>query len=467
MNQGNDETMADPIAILKPTGLGTSATRLARELGRLGDAAPAVAQPAAARLGSSSSGLGTSAARLANLLARARVGELDPPLPVADELDPPLPAADELDPPLPVADELDPPLPVAEELAPPLPAADELDPPLLPAGPDPAYAHRPWGDGTAKPLYCPVTERINEPLADIVDERLAAWAKECGFDDEEVEKLRKTRFGRLVMLAHPDCDDPDRLLVAAKLNAGWWAADDYYADDSALGAKSELLPPRLVLAMAAMDPPAPAGEFTPPLEQAIADERVLVALRSGLEHTARYATPAQIQRVCYSTFAMFVSWGAYAAWRFTGEYPPAWKYLAARQHDNFYTSMTVIDVVSGYELTANAYYEPRVRHAAFQAGIAAVLVNDLFSVAKDLADETPPCNMVLQIAADRGCSIEEATEITVDLHNDIVRDFEARHRSLQAVASVELQRFMRGLRAWMGGGFEWHDSNPRYKVAKP
>lgn len=361
-------------------------------------------------------GLGTSAARLADQFSRARAGDLDPPLPHADL--------------------------------------------------DPAYAERPWGDRTAAPLYCPVTERINEPLADEVDERLAAWAKDCGCDDDEIEKLRKARFGRLMMLAHADCDDPDRLLIGAKMNAAWWAADDYYADDSALGAIPELLPPRLALAMAAMDPLPPAGEFTPPLEEALADERVLVALRSGLDHMARYASPAQIHRLCYSTFGMFVSWSAYAAWRHTGEYPPAWKYLATRQHDSFYISMTLIDVIGGYELAANLAYEPRVRRALFQAGTAAVLVNDLYSVAKDMAEESPPCNMVLQVAADRRCSIEEATEITVNLHNDLVHDFEASHRSLQAVPSVELQQFLRGLRAWMGGSFEWHDSNPRYKAGR-
>ncbi len=359
-------------------------------------------------------GLGTSAARLAEQFTRARSGDLDPPLPKADL--------------------------------------------------DPAYAERPWGDGTASPLYCPVTERINEPLADEVDERLAVWAKDCGFDDDEIKKMRKARFGRLVMLTHADCDDPDRLLIGAKMNASWWAADDYYADDQALGAAPELLPPRLVLAMAAMDPLPPAGEFTRPLEEALAAERVLVAFHSGIDHVARYATPEQIHRVCYSTFAMFVSWSAYAAWRFTGEYPPAWKYLAARQHDSFYTSMTLIDVIGGYHLAGDLFYEPRVRRAAFQAGTAVVLLNDLYSVGKDMAVEKPPCNMVLQIAADRGCSIQEATEITVKLHNDLVHDFEASHRSLQAVPCVELQRFLRGLRAWMAGAFEWHDSNPRYKT---
>lgn len=361
-------------------------------------------------------GLGTSAARLVDLLNQARVGDLAPPAPQV-----------------------------------------ELDP---------AYAERPWGDRSASPLYCPITERINEPLAEEVDRRLAIWAKECGFDDDEIAQFQKARFGRLVMLTHPDCDDPDRLLVGAKLNTAWWAADDYYADDHSMGALPELLPPRLALAMAAMDPLPPVGEFTPPLEEAIAAERVLVALRSGVDYLARYATPAQSHRVCYSTFSMFVSWSAYAAWRFTGEYPPAWKYLAARQHDSFSVSMMLCDVIGGYELTANLAYEPRVRCAAFQAGTASVLLNDLYSVGKDMAEEKPSCNMVLQIVADRGCSIQEATEITVQLHNDIVRDFQASHRSLMAVPSVELQRFLRALRAWMGGAFEWHDSHPRYKTKK-
>jgi 2-methylisoborneol synthase len=199
----------------------------------------------------------------------------------------------------------------------------DLDPPAPKVAHDPAYAERPWGDRTATPLYCPVTERINEPLADEVDERLAAWAHECGFDDDEVKKLRKTGFGRLIMLAHPDCDDPDRLLIGAKLNMAWWAADDYYSDDTALGASPEQLPPRLVLAMAAMDPLAPAGEFSRPLEAVIGGERVLVALRSGVDYMAQYATPAQVQRACYATFAMFVSWSAYAAWRHADEVPPA------------------------------------------------------------------------------------------------------------------------------------------------
>jgi 2-methylisoborneol synthase len=70
--------------------------------------------------------------------------------------------------------------------------------------------------------------------------------------------------------------------------------------------------------------------------------------------------------------------------------------------------------------------------------------------------------MILLVAADRGCSVAEAVEITVALHNDFVRGFEAAHQELASVPSPELQWFLRGLRAWMGGGFEWHATNARY-----
>ncbi|WP_233573733.1 family 2 encapsulin nanocompartment cargo protein terpene cyclase [Amycolatopsis panacis] len=332
-----------------------------------------------------------------------------------------------------------------------------------PTGHDPAYAHRQWGDGSAPPLYIPVVARVDDALAEEVDRRLVIWAAECGFTGKGLDQIAHAGFGRLVMLAHPDCLDPDLLLIAAQLNAVWWAADDYYADDSSLGAAPTELPPRLALVMAAMDPVAPAGEFSEPLAEALRADPIRVGLHAAIEHLGRHGSPVLTQRVCYSTFAMFVSWDAYAAWRYTGNYPAAWEYLAARQHDSFYTSMTLIDAVGGYEVDAPFYYDPRVREAMMRAGTASVLVNDLFSVTKDAADENPVCNMVLQIAADKGCSVEQAVTETVELHNRIVREFEEGHRALLTVPSPQLQRFLIGVRSWMGGSFEWHATNPRYR----
>lgn len=328
------------------------------------------------------------------------------------------------------------------------------------AGP---YTERAWGDRSFTPLYCPETVRIDDGLAGEVNERLVSWAEETGIYADQLDRFRATGFGSLATLAHPDSDDPDLLLVAAQMNAAWWASDDYYADETPLGAVPAKLPERLALVMSAMDAPPPADHYTPPLDKAVQADPVLAALKSATAHMACHATPSQTMRVCNTTFQMYVSWNAYVAWRREGTLPPVWRYLAARQHDSFYTSMTLIDIVGGYELPANLFYEPRFHRALMQAGTAAVIVNDLHSIAKEAADELPDSNIALLIAAERNCSLEEAIEASVSLHNDFVRGFEASQKELSTVSSKRLQRFLIGAQAWLGGGFEWHSTSDRYK----
>jgi 2-methylisoborneol synthase len=325
------------------------------------------------------------------------------------------------------------------------------------------YVERQWGDGSYPPLYLPATARVDEELGEVVNERLVAWAARVGIYAGRLEEFRATGFGRLAMLTHADTDDPDMLMIAARMNAAWWAADDYYADETALGATPTELPPRLALVMSAMDPPPAAGHYTQQLEEAIAADPVLVALRSARDHLSRHATPAQLMRACNTTFQMYVSWAAYAAWRYLSELPAVWRYLAARQHDSFYTSMTLIDVVGGYELPSSVFYERAFHRALMQAGTAAVLVNDLHSAEREAADELPDSNVVLLISAEDKVTLREATERSVALHNDFVRGFEDSQRELSAVPSLPLQRFLRGAQAWMAGGLEWHGSTGRYQ----
>ncbi|MEU4508632.1 family 2 encapsulin nanocompartment cargo protein terpene cyclase [Nonomuraea wenchangensis] len=325
------------------------------------------------------------------------------------------------------------------------------------------YRERPWGDGSYPPLLVPETVRVDDGLGAEVDRRLLAWAERVGLHEGRLEEFGRTGFGRLAMLTHPDTDDPDLLLVAAQMNTAWWAADDYYADESDLGASPTELPPRLALVMSAMDPPPPAGDYTRQLEETITADPVLVALRSATSHLSRHALPSQVMRACGTTFQMYVSWCAYAAWRYLKTPPPVWRYLAARQHDSFYTSMTLIDVVGGYHLPADLFHDRRFHTALMQAGTASVLVNDLHSVAREAADELPDSNVILLIAAEEGCSVEEATERAVHLHNDFVRGFEAGRQALAGVPSPELKRFLRGAQAWMAGCLEWHGSSARYQ----
>ncbi|MFI7638915.1 family 2 encapsulin nanocompartment cargo protein terpene cyclase [Nonomuraea sp. NPDC049400] len=370
-------------------------------------------------------------------------------------------------------------LPPVERHTAPWPAESDGHEPPRPAPVDPAHAlrgamyrhslaplpyrERPWGDGSYPPLYCPETVRDDQELADEVDRRLLAWAERVGIHEGRLAEFHATGYGRLAMLAHPDTDDSDLLLVAAQMNAAWWAADDYYADETELGATPTELPPRLALVTSAMDPPPPAGDYTRQLEEAIQADPVLVSLRSAAGHVRRHATPSQVGRVCNITSQMYVSWTAYAAWRYLETPPPVWRYLAARQHDSFYTSMTLIDIVGGYELPANLFFDSRFHTALMQAGTASVLVNDLHSVAREAADELPDSNVILLIAAEQGCSTREATELAVAMHNDFVRGFEASQQQLATVPSLELKRFLRGAQAWMAGCLEWHSTSSRYQ----
>lgn len=328
------------------------------------------------------------------------------------------------------------------------------------------FAMRPWADGTLTPLYCPLTVRVDDDLGERVNDRLVAWAEEIGLHAGRIEQFRDTGFGRLAMLTHADTDDCDRLLLAAQMNAAWWACDDYYADETDLGADPAQLASRLALAMSAVDAPPPADEFTVQLDEELRGDPVLVALTSAAGHVSRHATPSQRMRVALTAFQMWVSWNAYGAWRQSGEPVPAWRYLAARQHDSFYTSMTLIDIAGGYELPGNLFYDECVHRAVMRAGTAAVIVNDLHSAIREAADELPDCNLVLLVAAERGCTLREAAERAVSLHNDLVRDFEADCRLLEAVPSPELQRFLWGVGAWLGGGFEWHTTTNRYTTTE-
>ena len=143
-----------------------------------------------------------------------------------------------------------------------------------------------------------MTARVDERLGEVVNERLVAWAREVGIYADQLDKFRDTGFGRLAMLTHADTDDPDMLLVAARMNAAWWAADDYYADETALGATPTELPPRLALVMSGDGPAAAGRAYTGRWRRPSSADPVLVALRSAVSHLSRHATPAQVMRGC-------------------------------------------------------------------------------------------------------------------------------------------------------------------------
>ncbi|MFI5540064.1 family 2 encapsulin nanocompartment cargo protein terpene cyclase [Nocardia sp. NPDC051900] len=339
----------------------------------------------------------------------------------------------------------------------------------------------PTGSGTAAvcrdrqdpipPLYCPPPLRDDPALAEAVNTGIIDWARDIGLYEGRLEELRDADFGRLIMLAHPDCDDADRLLAAAKCAVSEWSVDDYYceedADDRApdgtpSSAEAEL-GPRLELAAAAMDPVHLPARYVAQLEAALEADPILRAFRTSFEHLARYARPAQLARLRTEIAGWFIALGAEAGWRSAGRMPPVWEYLANRQPHSFLPCMAPTDVVGGYELPAAEYTDPAVRRVVTTAALASQMVNDLYSMAREDLSNGREFNLPTVLAAEERCSRREAVLRTAEVHDELVHRFEREAAPLAALGSPELRRFLAGLWAWMGGNRAWHADSKRYR----
>ncbi|WP_040706211.1 family 2 encapsulin nanocompartment cargo protein terpene cyclase [Nocardia takedensis] len=321
------------------------------------------------------------------------------------------------------------------------------------------------------PLYCPPPVRDDPALAETVNDGLIAWAAEIGLYEGRLDELRDADFGRLIMLAHPDCDDADKLLAAAKCAVSEWSVDDYYceegaderAPDGTPSSATAELGPRLELAAAAMDPVHLPVRYAAQLEEAMRADPILRAFRTSFEHLSRYATAAQLGRLRTEIAGWFIALGAEAGWRVADRMPPVWEYLTNRQPHSFLPCMAPIDVLGGYEIGAEEYTDPRVRRVVTTAALASQMVNDLYSMAREDRAEHREFNLPTVLAAEENCSRREAVERTAAVHDELVHRFEAEAAPLAAAGSPELRRFLVGLWAWMGGNRAWHADSKRYR----
>ncbi|WP_329577141.1 family 2 encapsulin nanocompartment cargo protein terpene cyclase [Kitasatospora sp. NBC_01250] len=378
-------------------------------------------------------GLGTSAARITELLRPRTAAAPTPPTIVPPTVVPPTVA------PATVA-----PTAVAPRAAAPQPLA-------------------PQGTGRAVPgLYCPPHLRDDRALAEEVNERLVDWTRQVGIYAGRTEKFRQADFGRLLMLTHPDTDDPDRLLAAGRCLAAEFAVDDYFCEDATTGDHPERLGPQLMLAQSAIDPPRLPGRYQERYERSMRENPVLNALRCSVRDLAGYASGAQINRLRQEIAGLFLGMDAEAGWRIGGSAPSVAEYLANRQMNSFLPCMTLVDAVGGYELPADVYGRPDVRRATLQAALASVLLNDIYSMHKEGDAQGVEYNLPTVLAAEEGCPLAEATRRSVELHNELVRSFEASSAALTLTGDPILTRYLGALWAWLGGNREWHAGSPRY-----
>ncbi|MFF4528342.1 family 2 encapsulin nanocompartment cargo protein terpene cyclase [Streptomyces sp. NPDC001407] len=309
-------------------------------------------------------------------------------------------------------------------------------------------------------LYCPPAVRDDRALADEVNERLVEWAeKEVGLypDTEHREALVGFDAGRSVVLCHPDAPGIEHLMAAARLLIGENAVDDYFCE-AEYGGSADRRGAALAVAQSAIDPAHNTPRYEADWQAGVGSHPALRSMRSAMDHFQALATPAQAHRFRHDIANLYLGYNAEGDCISQHRTPSVWEYLVQRQFNNFRPCLTITDSVGGYELPAHLFAEPAVQRAVALASNASTICNDLYSLRKEQASERFHYSLPTVIAAEEKCSINDAFQKAIEVHNEIVHLFEEHAAALSATNPLTA-RFMAGLSNWMTGNHEWHAGN--------
>ncbi|MGW1782283.1 terpene synthase family protein [Streptomyces sp. NPDC002143] len=268
------------------------------------------------------------------------------------------------------------------------------------------------------------------------------------------------RFGAFAALTHPDAVDDDHLLLAARNMTALFAADDHYCDEGVEGVRLALSASKLAGALTALESCSPMPDC-PSVEDFVGGDPVTHALRETAGHLARLGTPTQVGRLRHETIATFLAMAAENSWRIAGHVPDPAEYLAHRKYNGAMACLALIDVVGGYELSARDWEDPGVRSLSLAASLMIMLVNDLYSVAKESAD-VGSHSLPTVLSARHGWCLEQSMDATGELHDRLMRAYLRLEPEVARGASPELGRYLAGLRHWMRGNLEWHTLTGRH-----
>ncbi|MZF56361.1 2-methylisoborneol synthase [Streptomyces sp. SID5594] len=328
----------------------------------------------------------------------------------------------------------------------------------------------PVAAGKGSPIPGLYHHPIPEPDPARVDEvsrRIKAWALDevSLYPEEWEEQFDGFSVGRYMVGCHPDAPTVDHLMLATRLMVAENAVDDCYCEDH--GGSPIGLGERLLLAHTALDPLYTAREYQPDWAASLHTDAPRRAYRSAMDYFVRAAGPSQADRLRHDMARLHLGYLAEAAWAQQDQVPEVWEYLAMRQFNNFRPCPTITDTVGGYELPADLHARADLQKVIALASNATTIVNDLYSYTKELDAPGRHLNLPVVIAEREGLSDKDAYLKSVEIHNELMHDFETEAAALAAACPVpSVGRFLRGVAAWVDGNHHWHQSNT-YRYSLP
>jgi 2-methylisoborneol synthase len=300
-----------------------------------------------------------------------------------------------------------------------------------------------------------------------VSRRIKSWALDevSLYPDDWEEEFDGFSVGRYMVGCHPDAPTVDHLMIATRLMVAENAVDDYYCEDH--GGSPVGLGERLLLAHTALDPVYTTEEYQAPWAKSLHADAPRRAYRSAMSYFVQVASPSQSDRFRHDMARLHLGYLAEAAWAQLDHVPEVWEYLAMRQFNNFRPCPTITDTVGGYELPMDLHSQAAMQKVIALASNATTIVNDLYSYTKELDAPGRHLNLPVVIAEREGLSDRDAYLKSVEVHNDLMHAFETEAKALTADCPVpSLQRFLRGVAAWVDGNHNWHRTNT-YRYSLP
>ncbi|MCB5908810.1 family 2 encapsulin nanocompartment cargo protein terpene cyclase [Streptomyces pinistramenti] len=333
--------------------------------------------------------------------------------------------------------------------------------------PAPAAAEAPV-EGTPVPgLYHHPVPQPDPVRVEEVSRRIKTWAvhEVQAYPPEWEDQFDGFSVGRYMVACHPDAPTVDHLMIATRLMVAENALDDCYCEDH--GGSPVGLGSRLLLAHTALDPLHTTSEYEPAWVESLRSDAPRRAYRSAMEYFLQQAGPSQADRYRHDMARLHLGYLAEAAWAQTDHVPEVWEYLAMRQFNNFRPCPTITDTVGGYELPADLHARPTMQRVIALAGNATTIVNDLYSYTKELNSPGRHLNLPVVIAEREGASDRDAYLKAVEVHNDLMHEFEAEAAALATACPVpSVLRFLRGVAVWVDGNHYWHQTNT-YRYSLP
>lgn len=300
-----------------------------------------------------------------------------------------------------------------------------------------------------------------------VSRRIKDWALDEVdlYPDDWEEEFDGFSVGSYMVGCHPDAPTVDHVMIATRLMMAENALDDCYCEDH--GGSPVGLGSRLLLAHTTLDPLYTTQEYQPRWAESLHADAPRRAYRSAMEYFVRASSPSQADRYRHDMARLHMGYLAEAAWSEHDHVPEVWEYLAMRQFNNFRPCPTITDTVGGYELPADLHALPDMQKVIALAGNATTIVNDLYSYTKELDAPGRHLNLPVVIAEREDLSDKEAYLKSVEVHNELMHAFETEAAALAAACPLpNVQRFLRGVAAWVDGNHQWHQNNT-YRYSLP